>query len=399
MQVTGREKCLVLICAWSATVILGSVSQVGAKQLLVADRLSNSVYRYDSDGTFLNKVLTDNVNLNQPTGIAISPDQTKLYVSSFQTARVIRYDYDVATGTAANGEVFATANLASPNAIRFSADGGTIYVSNLGGTGVVQFNLDGSTAGPPINGVIGTPIGDGMGDIFQYSGLEFAPGGELLVGGFQNFPAGNMGAIAKSNAEISTISTFIPPVASLNGASGLLVHDGDLYVSGMFASNIQRFDAITGTLDPSFLVSGLAFPQQLILAPDGNSFLAGILGVANGEGHIAHYDFDGNLIGDGKFADNVSESGVGFTEATAFTYVTPNIPGDFNSDGSVDGRDFLVWQRGDSPEPLGVADLADWQVNYEKPDNLLSSAISVPEPTVKMLLIGSLIALGVQRRA
>jgi DNA-binding beta-propeller fold protein YncE len=364
--------------------------------LLVADRLSNSVYRYDSDGTFLNKVLTDNVNLNQPTGIALSPDQTKLYVSSFQTAKVIRYDYDVASGTTSNGQVFATANLASPNAIRFSAAGDTIYVSNLGGTGVARFNLDGSTAGPPINGVIGNPIGGGMGDIFQYSGLEFAPTGELLVGGFQNFPAGNKGAIAKSDAALSTISTFIDPAASLNGASGLLVHGDDLYVSGMFASNIQRFDVTTGALDPNFLVAGLAFPQQLILAPDGNGFLAGVLGVANGEGHIAHYDFEGNLVGDGVFASNVSVNGVGFTEATAFSYVTLNLPGDFDSDGDVDGRDFLFWQRGDSPAPLSAADLTNWRTNYGQ--QTFSSAVAVPEPAAIAILMSAFAALGVQRR-
>jgi hypothetical protein len=37
--------------------------------------------------------------------------------------------------------------------------------------------------------------------------------------------------------------------------------------------------------------------------------------------------------------------------------------GDFNDDGDVDGRDFLVWQRGASPAPSGGG-LADWQTNY-----------------------------------
>ena len=34
-----------------------------------------------------------------------------------------------------------------------------------------------------------------------------------------------------------------------------------------------------------------------------------------------------------------------------------------NSSGDVDGRDFLVWQRGTSPV-VGGGDLADWQTNY-----------------------------------
>jgi hypothetical protein len=48
-------------------------------------------------------------------------------------------------------------------------------------------------------------------------------------------------------------------------------------------------------------------------------------------------------------------------------------PGDFDSDGDVDGRDFLVWQRNPS-----VGDLADWQSNYGA--GTLAAATSVPEP-------------------
>ena len=38
--------------------------------------------------------------------------------------------------------------------------------------------------------------------------------------------------------------------------------------------------------------------------------------------------------------------------------------GDFDADGDVDGRDFLVWQRGGSRTPLSTADLEDWQDHY-----------------------------------
>ncbi len=37
---------------------------------------------------------------------------------------------------------------------------------------------------------------------------------------------------------------------------------------------------------------------------------------------------------------------------------------DFDNDGDIDGRDFLVWQQGGSPNPLSPDDLADWQTNY-----------------------------------
>lgn len=38
--------------------------------------------------------------------------------------------------------------------------------------------------------------------------------------------------------------------------------------------------------------------------------------------------------------------------------------GDFDGDGDVDGRDFLVWQRGGSPTPFSASDLAMWRANY-----------------------------------
>jgi hypothetical protein len=45
-----------------------------AGELLVSDRTRNSVYRYSESGTFLGTLLTDNVNLNQPSGIQLSPE-------------------------------------------------------------------------------------------------------------------------------------------------------------------------------------------------------------------------------------------------------------------------------------------------------------------------------------
>ena len=290
------------------------LAPASADQLLVADRLSNAVYRYSGNGTLLGTVLTDNVNLNQPSGITLSPDSTKLYVASSANSQVVQYDYSVATGTATNPTIFANAaeGLAFPSSILFSQDGGKVYVSNLGGTGVAQFNTDGTVAGPPVNGAVGS------GAFFQFSGLAFAPTGELLVGAFQDFPAGTNGTVAKSNAAITSLGDFLTPSPSLLGASGLLVDGNDLYVSGMFAGTIQRFNATTGAVDPSFGLSGLAFPQTLLDNPNGSGFLAGILGFVNGSGSISKFGYDGSSLG--VFAN---AGGGGFTEATAFVSVVP----------------------------------------------------------------------------
>jgi hypothetical protein len=62
-------------------------------------------------------------------------------------------------------------------------------------------------------------------------------------------------------------------------------------------------------------------------------------------------------------------------------------PGDFDSDGDVDGRDLLVWQRNPS-----VGNLSDWQTNYGTGE--LTSTVAVPEPTT-MLLVISLMMISV----
>jgi hypothetical protein len=329
-----------------------------------------------------------------------------LYVSSFQNARVVRYDYNRAAGIASNPVIFAEGgddNLISPNAILFSKDGNTIYVSDLGGSGVARFNLDGTSAGAPL--MFPVPPPPEFQPFFQFSSLAFAPTGELLVAAFQDFPAGVNGKVGKLNAAGTELEDFLEAAPSLNGASGLLVHGEYLYVTGMFASNIQRFRLVDGERDPSFHISGLEFPSGLVEAPDGDGFLVGVLGFADGEGHIARYDFDGNLLG--TFADHGNG---GFTEATAFI-VVPQRPliGDYNNDGIVDAADYVVWRNAgsndtvpndDTPGLVDASDYAAWRAHFGNAASGSSSGISpnlVPEPAGMLFLLGAAALAGMMR--
>jgi hypothetical protein len=71
--------------------------------------------------------------------------------------------------------------------------------------------------------------------------------------------------------------------------------------------------------------------------------------------------------------------------ANAFEFQLSPLPprtADYDGDGDVDGRDFLAWQRSESPNPLSAEDLELWQQNFAAG----LSAPKVPEPFTASLL-------------
>jgi hypothetical protein len=64
--------------------------------------------------------------------------------------------------------------------------------------------------------------------------------------------------------------------------------------------------------------------------------------------------------------------------------------GDFDNDGDVDGRDFLVWQRNPS-----VGSLADWKSNYGAGS---LATVSVPEPGALALMVLGIAAICLRSR-
>lgn len=73
---------------------------------------------------------------------------------------------------------------------------------------------------------------------------------------------------------------------------------------------------------------------------------------------------------------------------------TANLPGDFNGDNVVNGKDFLIWQRGQSSSPQSSSDLADWQGNYGMSE--LVATATIPEPhsivLIGLILLDSLVS-------
>jgi len=86
--------------------------------------------------------------------------------------------------------------------------------------------------------------------------------------------------------------------------------------------------------------------------------------------------------------------GIRYTHHEVFVDVlAASLPGDFDLDGDVDGRDFLKWQRGESPNSLCVSDLTEWQANYGAIAPLMATSTLVPEPLTWAALLMGLTAI------
>ena len=121
--------------------------------------------------------------------------------------------------------------------------------------------------------------------------------------------------------------------------------------------------------------SGLGTLQFYRHAESGNFQLWGATG-ADGDAHLEHLRYMGHFLKE---------------------LPLDKLPGsaDFNSDGRVDSLDFLIYQRGGSPNPWSSEDLALWHSQYASAS--MSTATAVPEPSGAMLVAVALCCL-VRRR-
>ncbi len=85
-----------------------------------------------------------------------------------------------------------------------------------------------------------------------------------------------------------------------------------------------------------------------------------------------------------KFGDAVPDQSLVAIDNWSLVEGTSGTPGDFNSDGYVDGLDFLHWQENPS-----VGSLTDWETGYGATPQVATVAL-VPEPNSMVLLFSAL---------
>ena len=185
----------------------------------------------------------------------------------------------------------------------------------------------------------------------------------------------------------------------------------------LVAGRVNPDGSLVNSTDTGAFTLVRAAEGEYLLTIDGRTADEGML-LLNGTGpdgsldNYLVYEKEGNsfrILGLDMITS--ADSGLGELvdlEDTSFSfafidYITPptlpdsSLPGDFDGDGDADGRDFLAWQRGESPSPLSAADLADWQAAYNG-GALSASATAVPEPTTCVTLLGLVIAALTGRR-
>lgn len=192
------------------------------------------------------------------------------------------------------------------------------------------------------------------GNVDEYSFSDF----EWLGGSYDVYIDNTVGGAGTSDVDFFTF-TGLAPGASFSAEVTQEVFSG--------------FDSLLGWFnDAGALIE--------VDDDDGVETLSLVEGTVPASGELA---FAVTGFGDDDFL------GDHFEDAMYSLELSLSIAGDFDNDGDVDGRDFLVWQRGNSPNPLSAGDLADWEAHYglEPP----TAVQAVPEPG----LLGVLSLVGI----
>ncbi len=248
-----------------------------------------------------------------------------------------------------------------PTSLAFDGNG-DLYVANNGANQINKITPNGT-----LSIFASLPGGSDSG------GLAFDDSGNLYVA------RGDADQIYKITPE-GTPTLFA--TLSANSIPLGLAFDGigNLYETGL--DNKVRKITASGEVSLFATLPNYTSPEAVGLAFDsnGNLYAAGL------SGEVSKITPDGTVS---LFATATNQSllYIAVTDDLGHPLALPpnSLAADFDNDGDVDGRDFLVWQRGGSPGPLSSGDLALWRGQYGNPP-LVATSKAVPEPAGTCLL-------------
>ena len=218
-------------------------------------------------------------------------------------------------------------------------------------------------------------IWDTSGNLVFDSGDDFEQITAAALPGFFNASSGNNSFDNRSDDrgpepeafDLGTIAGRTYAFVAFERISGIMVYDITDPLAPSFQQyiNNRNFDE-----SPDSVLSEDVEPEGVFFISADESPLPGVPMIA-----VAHEKSDSMTL-----------------------YQIDFLEGDFDGNGIVAGRDFLRWQRGESPDSLSLADLQDWELNYGQVGPPSALATPVPEPIAAHLLVAVTLGWLLRRR-
>jgi fibronectin-binding autotransporter adhesin len=242
--------------------------------------------------------------------------------------------------------------------------------------------------------------GGGPGALVAANGLTLDFGGNVTGYGTVDTPNSattpliNNGHISGSSvAEPLSLAGYVKGVGTFDNVTFNGTFSPGFSPAILSVGNVALSPTSTLIMEIGGSSPGSGYDQLLslgTLAFDGTLQISLINGFNPSLGQSFHL-FDSVALSGDFDAINLPSLGPGLgwntsqLNTTGVLSVSAGLPGDFDLDGDVDGRDLLVWQRNTS-----LGDLADWQANYGT--EALSASFAVPEPASLVLVLSVLTA-------
>lgn len=303
----------------------------------------------------------------------------------------------VINGTTAMGPL-AAIQLADAAGVSLTVSNSSATIGSLSGGGaaggnatlLVNLTTGGNNRSTTFVGTIGGPGGltkAGTGTMQltannTYAGLTTVAGGTLVVDGSI---AGH--AVVQSNATLAGSGTIVGNVT---------VHAGGTLAPGN-SPGTMTFGGLT-LLDNSVLQMEIGPVSDQVLV-SGSGLLSGTLNVSLVEGFTPNLGQTFTMLAAGTVIGGFSQEVLPVFSNRTFEVilhpqsvvlkVVPVLPGDFNSDGTVDTADYVAWRKTTG----SIEDFEKWRTNFGRSFQNATGATSsqtdkvaaVPEPTAWLL--------------
>jgi hypothetical protein len=291
------------VCVVTAIVWMSFDARAALGQLLVSDRVTNTILQFGWDGSFQKQLVgpansLSTSDLDGPAAMAFG-NGNDLFVASQNTGEVLRFDRQTGQylGSFASG-------IYGPGGLMFDPASNVLYVSEFG-------NMDGQKI-DRFNAAPGASFGASLGSIGLDSdpktgraGMALGPDGALYVSSF--FDGRILRVNDPAGSSPSAPTTFAQGPMGFMGTNSLVFDSaGNLDAVGLFSFDVYRFGGDgTGHGDLISAASGsLAYPCAAIIAPNGNLLVSSMgndkpndpFGLPIEPGYISEYNISTGAV-------------------------------------------------------------------------------------------------------